>query len=158
MSESPISLLPFIDRSFMFHIGYQLPVPANVHDRYQWLHTQAPYSLLAHDNSDDPKFIYANQQALHCFQYTEKEIIGLPSRFSAAETDRSARQELLLTVREKGIAANYTGPQVNKLSQTFTIHDGMVWQIFNEKEELIGQAALFWPNDLERPNWFKKYS
>ena len=110
----------------MFHAGYHLPVPANVQDRYQWLHTQAPYSLLAHDNSDDPKFIYANQKALHCFKFLEEEFIGMPSRLSAAEGDRSVRQELLLTVREKGIAGNYTGPRVNKFNQTFTILDGTV--------------------------------
>ena len=155
MTKLSIKLLPLIDYSFMFHVGYQLPVPASVHDRYLWLHTQAPYSLLAHDNSDDPKFIYANQRALHCFKYTEQEMIGLPSRFSAAEVDHSARQELLLIVREKGMAGNYTGPRVNKLCQTFTIHDGVIWQIYNEQEEFIGQAALFWPDDLERPHWFK---
>lgn len=140
----------------MLHTGYQLSVPAGIHDRYLWLHTQAPYSLLAHDNSIDPKFIYANQRALHCFKYTEEEIIGLPSRFSAAEADRSARQELLLTVIDKGIAGNYTGPRVDKFHQIFTIHDGIVWQCYNDKEELSGQAALFWPDDLERPGWFNK--
>lgn len=138
----------------MLHAGYSLPVPASVQDRYHWLHTQAPYSLLAHDSSDDPRFIYANQRALHCFKYSEAEIIGLPSRLSAAEVDRVARQQLLLTVREKGIASNYTGPRVDKFNQTFTIYDGAVWQIYNEREALIGQAALFWPDDLERPDWF----
>lgn len=154
MSKLGFDLLYLADLSFMLHIGHLLPVPASIDERYQWLHTQAPYSLLAHDNSDDPKFIYANQCALSCFKYTEEEIIGLPSRLSAAEADRSARQELLLTVREKGIAGNYTGPRVNKLSQTFTIYDGIVWQIYNENKEFIGQAALFWPDDIHRPDWF----
>lgn len=157
MKKTIIHLLRLIDRSYMFHAGYHLPVPANVQDRYQWLHTQAPYSLLAHDNSDDPKFIYANRKALHCFKFSEEEFIGMPSRLSAAEGDRSARQELLLTVREKGIAGNYTGPRMNKFSQTFTIHDGTVWQFYNEKKEFIGQAALFWPDDLNRPDWFNSH-
>lgn len=156
MIKSPLHLLHLIDRSFMLHVGYLLLTPPYLENRYHWLHTQAPYSLLAHDNSDDPKFIYANQCALHCFRYTEEEMIGLPSRFSAAEADRSARQELLLTVREKGIAGNYTGPRIDKFHQTFTIHDGIVWQFYNEKEELTGQAALFWPDDLIRPDWFNR--
>ncbi|RPH27802.1 MEKHLA domain-containing protein [Buttiauxella warmboldiae] len=154
MANLPLDLLELIDRSFMLHAGYLLPVPAGVNNRYQWLHTQAPYSLLAHDNSDDPKFIYANQQALRCFKYSEEEFIGLPSRFSAAETDRPARQVLLLTVREKGIAGNYTGPRIDKFNQSFTIYDGIVWQIC-QQQEVIGQAALFWPDDLERPDWFQ---
>jgi hypothetical protein len=54
----------------------------------------------------------------------KEEFIGMPSRLNAAEGDRSARQELLLTVREKGISGNYTGPRVNKFCQTFTIYDG----------------------------------
>lgn len=154
MKKAIIHLLPQIDHSYMINVGYHLPVPANVQNRCLWLHTQAPYSLLAHDNSDDPKFIYANQKALQCFKFSEEEFIGMPSRLSAAEGDRSARQELILTVREKGIAENYTGQRVNKFSQTFTIHDGIVWQFYNEKKELIGQAALFWPDDFSRPAWF----
>lgn len=155
MKKSYLDLLKFIDNGFLYHVGYQLPVPATVEDRYYWLHTQAPYSLLAHDVDDDPKFIYANQRALHCFKYAEEEIIGMPSRLSAAETERSSRQKLLLTVREKGIIANYSGPRMDKFSQTFTIHDGIAWQIHNENKKLVGQAALFWPDDLMRPDWFK---
>ncbi|EHO9417868.1 MEKHLA domain-containing protein [Salmonella enterica] len=154
MQNPTFYLLNLIDSSLLVHSGALLPVPPYVDNRYQWLHTQAPYGLLAHDNSGDPKFMYANQQALHCFKYTEEEITGLPSRFSAAEADRDARQELLLAVREKGITGNYTGPRVNKFGQSFTIHGGIVWHIYNDKKGIVGQAALFWPNDFNRPDWF----
>lgn len=81
----------------------------------------------------------------------------MPFRLSAAEGDRSARQELLLTVRGKGIAGNYTGPRVDNFSQTFTIHDGTVWQFYNEKKEFDEQAALFCPDDFNRPDWFNSH-
>lgn len=131
-----------------------LPVPPLIAYRYKWLHTQAPYSLLAHDLSEDPKFIYANQTALHCFRYSENEFIGMLSRLSAAEGDRTARKALMLTVKEKGITSHYAGPRVNKLCQTFTINDGVIWQFYNDIKELIGHAALFWPDNVEIPEWF----
>lgn len=147
-------ILSHINHSFAFHMGYPLPVAPNIDNRFEWLHTQAPYSLLAHNNSDDPTFTYANQRAVDCFKYPKEEFIGLPSRFSASEADRPARQKLLLEVKQKGIAGNYTGVRVDKFNHEFTIYDGIVWQIYNEKEELTGQAALFWPDNQQRPAWF----
>jgi len=154
MTNALFELLKLIDRGFMHHLGYQLPTPANIKNRYQWLHLYSPYSLLAHDVSDDPKFIYANYQARYCFKYNEEEIIGLPSRLSAANQEQQIRQKLLLTVKQTGFSKNYSGPRIDKYNEPFIIHDGTVWQFYNQNEELAGQAALFWPDDLHRPDWF----
>lgn len=157
MEKSHLDLLKLIEHSFFYHAGYQLPVPAGVDDRYLWLHTQAPYGLLAHDGSDYPRFIYANHQAMQCFKYTREEIIGLPSRCSASESDRPARQTLLSYVKKNGFAEGYTGPRVDKYNQTFTIYEGTIWQLQHSGHELFGQAALFWPDDFNRPEWFNDH-
>lgn len=157
MKGSLAKILLLIDNSFITHTGYKLPAPENISERYNWLHTQAPYGLLVHNNNDDPKFIYANQQALHCFKYSEQEMMGMPSRFSASEKDRRERQDLLSLVMKNGIACNYTAPRINKFRQAIIIHDGVVWQIYNADNQFVGQAALFWPDKSERPLWFNKY-
>ena len=48
-----------------------------------WLYEHAPFGLLAHDTSADPRFVYANSTAQGCFGYAWEEFVGLPSRLSA---------------------------------------------------------------------------
>ena len=55
-----------------------------------WLYREAPFAVLAHDTSPDPRFIYANLAAQACFEYSWKEIIGLPSHLSAVPADRAS--------------------------------------------------------------------
>ncbi|HEY6920467.1 MAG TPA: MEKHLA domain-containing protein, partial [Methyloceanibacter sp.] len=61
----------------------------------KWLYAEAPFAVLAHDPSEDPKFIYANICAQACFEYEWDEVTKLPSRLSAEPADRAARQILL---------------------------------------------------------------
>jgi hypothetical protein len=77
--------------------GNHLPCPKDVLDRYKWLDEEANYSILAHDSSADPIFIYANRFALSCFKYTLDEILFLPSRLSASAPNRSEREQLVKT-------------------------------------------------------------
>jgi len=145
MTEEMRALLILIDNSFRVHRGTPLLTPAGIVDRLSWLHTDAPYSLLAHDGSEDPRFIYANHCALRCFNYTQQQMLGMPSRFSASEEDREERKRLLDIVNKNGIADNYQGPRIDSQGKRFMIYDGIVWQVYDEQSALRGQAALFWP-------------
>ncbi|AVG78575.1 MEKHLA domain-containing protein [Pantoea ananatis] len=142
----PLTLLKRIDERYRSLTGHGLYCPHDIDDRYQWLHEQAPYSILAHSTAADPVFVYANRCALNCFKYSAEEIRQLPSRLSAGPFDREARQRLLDIVRRDGIATGYSGPRVDKQGKSFIIYDGEVWQSDGRDEAGWGQAALFWPS------------
>lgn len=143
-SEKWYELIKKIDDCFLMLSENHLPCPEDVVDRYKWLDEEANYSILAHDNSVDPIFIYANKFALSCFKYTVDEMLFLPSRFSASASNRSAREQLLKTVTKNGIAYNYSGDRIDKSGNSFTIYDGIVWELKDQNGEKWGQAALFY--------------
>ncbi|SEI56471.1 MEKHLA domain-containing protein [Dyadobacter sp. SG02] len=124
-------------------------------DVHQWLHEEAPYAILAHNTDADPRFIYANAQALASFKYSQEEILAVPSRLSASQQDRPERQRMLEIVLRDGIVYNYSGPRVDKYGNSFMIYDGIVWQLRDADGQVFGQAALFWPDEVKRPDWFR---
>lgn len=141
-------LIQVLDAAYRHWTGQGLPTPAHLdpQQRLDWLHTQAPYSLLAHDGAADPCFTYVNECALQCFKYPRERFIGMPSRFSASELDRAARQALLEQVSAHGIAEGYSGWRVDAHNQPFMIYAGVVWTLLDAAERPCGQAALFWPD------------
>ncbi|QBQ41334.1 MEKHLA domain-containing protein [Sphingobacterium psychroaquaticum] len=147
-------LLDLIDLSFLRRTGVALPVPPGVPDRYDWLHREAPYSLLSHDTAADPVFTYVNEMALRSFGYGYSEMLSLPSRLSAGPADQAERNRLLAQVRQNGIAFNYEGLRRTKNGNTFQIYDGIIWVVEDQERKVIGQAALFWPTDVLRPDWW----
>jgi len=137
-----------LDDAYRHWTGQGLPAPEHLdaQQRLTWLHAHAPYSLLAHDGAADPRFNYANACALACFKYPRETFIGMPSRFSAWELDRAARQVLLEHVSANGIAHGYSGWRVDAHQQPFLIHAGVVWTLLDAAGLPCGQAALFWPD------------
>ncbi|WP_447873019.1 MEKHLA domain-containing protein [Serratia fonticola] len=152
MHDFPDSaLIHCIDLAYQKLSGKHLPSPKNLTDRSWWLHHEAPYCILAHNNDNDPHFIYANQCALKCFEYPREEILQLPSRLSAATSEQLERQQLLNALANKGIIHDYSGVRITREGKTFNIYNGVIWQLKNDDEESWGQAALFWlsPNVIE---------
>ncbi len=141
--------IQMLDESYRHWTGHGLPSHRQLdsHQRLTWLHTQAPYSLLAHDGAADPRFTYVNECALQCFKYPRDSFIGMPSRFSASELDRAQRQVLLEQVTANGIAEGYSGWRVDANDQPFMIYAGVVWTLLNSQGQACGQAALFWPDE-----------
>ena len=138
-----------LDEAYRHWTGQGLPAPEHLTppQRLAWLHAEAPYSLLAHDGAADPLFTYVNACALSCFKYACEDFIGMPSRFSASELDRAARQVLLEQVTANGIADGYSGWRVDAQGEPFMIHAGVVWTLLDEAGQPCGQAALFWPDE-----------
>jgi hypothetical protein len=58
---------------------------------------KAPFVCLAHNKFEpgvtDPTFTYANKAALELWEATWDELIGLPSRLSAPESEREVRSQ-----------------------------------------------------------------
>jgi hypothetical protein len=113
-----------------------------------WLYADAPFAVLAHDGSDDPKVIYANKYAQACFEYDWDEITTLPSRLSAEPADRAGRRALLDAVARRGFMSGYKGVRVAKSGRHFAIEDGIVWELIDASGTRHGQAATFssWRN------------
>ena len=111
-----------------------------------WLYNDAPFAVLAHDTTDDPKFIYANMCAQVCFEYSWQEFIGLPSRLSAEAPERAERQALLDAVAKNGFMSGYRGIRVAKSGRRFLMEDGVVWELIDEEGFRHGAAATF-------PSW-----
>lgn len=109
-----------------------------------WLY-DAPFGLLAHDDSPDPLIVYANRRAQALFGYTSEEFLGLPSRLSAGEDDRESRRVFMDSVRRHGYAVGYRGPRVTKDGRSFWIEDVTLWNLIGPNGTLTGQAALIGP-------------
>jgi hypothetical protein len=116
--------------------------PAGV-DAARWLYEDAPFCLLAHDGGDDPCFIYANVSAQRCFEYAWHELVGMPSRLSAAPEARGERSQLLAAVAEHGYTEAYRGLRVAKSGRRFWIEDVSVWNLVDGDGRKHGQAATY---------------
>jgi hypothetical protein len=108
-----------------------------------WVYSNAPFALLAHDAQADPIFVYANKTAQHCFQYSWDEFIITPSRLSAEAPNREERQRLLDAVARDGFISNYRGLRISKTGRRFWIDGGTVWELRDANGDRHGQAALF---------------
>jgi hypothetical protein len=108
-----------------------------------WLYAQAPFAVVAHDTDPDPKFVYANQCAQGCFEYSWDEFVGMPSRLSAEAPERAERQALLDQVAARGFLSGYRGIRVAKSGRRFLIEDGVVWELIDAAGIKRGQAATF---------------
>jgi PAS domain S-box-containing protein len=109
----------------------------------RWLYEEAPFCLLAHGPEADPRFIYANRAAQRCFEFSRDELVGLPSRLSAAAPNRAERDALLRQVASRGYAEGYRGLRIAKSGRRFWIEDVTVWNLLDPKGHFYGQAACY---------------
>jgi hypothetical protein len=111
----------------------------------------APFVLVSHDTSADPLFNYANQRALQVFEMSWQDFIGMPSRKSAEPDHRQERQSLLRRVAAQGFAEDYRGIRISGRGRRFLVEGAVVWNLFGERGDFLGQAATFSDcRDLER--------
>jgi len=104
----------------------------------------APFALLAHDTDEDPKFVYANNAALLLFECEWSEIIGSPSRESAApdkeiQDDRSA---LLAKALDNGFVDDYEGWRKSFKGTPFKVSNTTIFNIESPGGDAMGQAAV----------------
>lgn len=104
---------------------------------------KSPMVILAHSNTEDPIFIYANQTAQDLWGYSWQEFMNLPSRLSAEQDMRAERQQFLDEVASKGFSSNYSGIRVDKSGRRFSIKNTKLWNLYGEDNRKLGQAACF---------------
>ncbi len=89
--------------------------------------------VLAHDGAADPRFVYANRAALILWRRTWPEMVGLPSRLSAAALQRA----------HQGAIANYAGERIDSQGRRFRLEGARLWTVQDAIGRPCGQAATF---------------
>ena len=95
--------------------------------------------VLAHDGAADPVFTYANEAAAALWKTTVDQLIGLPSRLSAAPEHRDARASALGAALATGVVRDYSGERQALDGSRFMIHNATLWTFVKSP----GQAATF---------------
>jgi PAS domain-containing protein len=91
----------------------------------------------------DNLFNYANRAGLELFAYSWDELIGRPSSASAEPVHRDERRLLLDEVGKHGFIENYSGIRISKHGRRFRINRATVFNLLDENEIYVGQAATF---------------
>ena len=103
----------------------------------------ADFVLLSHDTSTPPIFNYGNLAGLSLFEMTWSEFTAMPSKYSAEPDERDDREALLNAVSTKGYIDNYRGVRISKTGRRFLIENATVWNLSDDNDRHIGQAACF---------------
>lgn len=98
--------------------------------------------VLAHDGTADPRFVYANRAALILWRRTWPEMVGLPSRLSAAPDAREERAVALQRAHQ-GAIANYAGERIDSQGRRFRLEGARLWTLVSDNRTACGQAATF---------------
>ncbi|MFY1825617.1 MEKHLA domain-containing protein [Myxococcus fulvus] len=112
--------------------------------RLAWVHTEAPFMLLAQDTQADPRFCYSNASASQQFGYSAEELLRTPARLSAPPEGREHRAALLRSVEERGSMTGYSGIRVAKDGKQFRIRDSELWLVHDAQGTRRGMGALVW--------------
>ena len=104
--------------------------------------------MLAHDGANPcgdpgPRLIYVNRAALRLWQHSWREMVGMPSRLTAAPTERASRSQALAKAQDQGALQGYRGVRVNSQGRRFQITNARLWTLRDKYNEPCGQAAAF---------------
>jgi len=99
--------------------------------------------VLAHDGGSDPRLIYANAAALRLWGRTWGDMIGLPSRLTAAPAERGERAAALDRARRLEALTGYGGIRVDSAGRRFRIAGARLWTLRDGRGDGRGQAASF---------------
>ena len=101
------------------------------------------FPVLAHGTEDDPKLSYANAAALQLWETHWDELIGMPSRLTAPETERAERSSALGQAQRLDAVQNYRGLRISRQGRQFMINNARIWTLWDSEERVCGQAACF---------------
>jgi len=128
-------------KSYFLWTGRQL-LPPGPKERCRNLFFQ-PFVVLSHGAQDDPVLNYGNQAALDLWEMTWEEFTNTPSHRTSEPVNRVDRERLLEQVRLNGYIDTYRGVRISGRGRRFLIEKGTVWNIVDENNEYVGQAATF---------------
>lgn len=104
---------------------------------------EAPFVVVSHGTEADPVLNYGNRQALELWEMPWETLTHTPSRQTAEPIARAERDRLLQQAREQGYISNYQGVRISSTGKRFWIQDVIIWDVLDETNQQIGQAATF---------------
>ena len=100
-------------------------------------------AVLAHNNAGDPALTYANATALRLWKRPWNEMVGMPSRLTAAQSERNERSASLKQALARDAINTYSGIRIDRCGRQFMIHNARIWTLWDEEGRRCGQAAAF---------------
>ena len=101
------------------------------------------FPVLAHGTEQDPKLSYANAAALQLWETRWDELIGMPSRLTAPNSEQAKRSNALGQAKRLDAVQNYRGIRISRKGRRFMINKARIWTLWDAKERVCGQAACF---------------
>ena len=101
------------------------------------------FPVLAHGTEQDPELSYANAAALQLWDSHWDELIGMPSRLTAPDSERAERSSALSQAKHLDAVQNYRGIRISRKGRRFMINKARIWSLWDTKERVYGQAACF---------------
>ena len=101
------------------------------------------FPVLAHGTEQDPKLSYANAAALQLWETRWNELIGMPSRLTAPNSERAERSNALSQAKRLDAVHNYRGIRISRKGRRFMINKARIWTLWDAEERVYGQAACF---------------
>ena len=99
--------------------------------------------VIAHDTAKDPCLNYANHAALALWRMSWNDMIGMPSRLTAPEEERTQRNHALCQVTKTDPIKSYQGIRINSKGERFMIRNAFIWTLADDDGHTWGQAATF---------------
>ena len=101
------------------------------------------FPVLAHGGGSDPTLTYANAAALQLWESTWADLIGLPSRLTAPNSERAERRQALGEAQALHALKGYAGIRISRKGRRFQINNARIWTVWDEQQQRCGQAASF---------------
>lgn len=98
--------------------------------------------VLSHDGAADPVFVYANEAAAALWRMPIAQLVGMPSRLSAAPEWREERAGMLADAAAEGVLRGYSGERIASDGSRFVIDDATLWTVDGYPRG-PGQAVVF---------------
>ena len=101
------------------------------------------FVLVSHNTAEDPILNYGNPFALKLWELNWEEFTKTPSRNTTEHDLREKRQKMLKITEKQGYFDQYEGIRVSASGKRFKIKNAIIWNVLNESNFKIGQAAFF---------------
>ena len=101
------------------------------------------FPVLAHGTEQDPQLSYANAAALQLWDSHWDELIGMPSRLTAPNSERAERSSALGQAQRLDAVRHYRGIRISRQGRRFMINNAKIWTLWDAEERVFGQAACF---------------
>ncbi len=130
-------------RSYQNLTGLSLLPPLLNPDNLTAYFDQVDFALLSHGDEPDPILNYGNKMAMELWEMPPEEFLRTPSKKTAEAPLRAEREKLLQQVNSTGFISDYRGVRISKTGKRFEIKQATIWNIFDENNAKVGQAAMF---------------